>query len=207
MTKSHAEKIGLRFERLVVLAAEHSPGWGTRFRCKCNCGNEVLSSWANLKSGNTSSCGCKRIVHGGSRSKLYSLWKAMRQRCSNPNDSAFQNYGGRGIKVCERWESFPRFAADMGERPSGTTLERIDNDGPYAPQNCRWATWFEQHDNKRDTRRVTAFGRSQSLAAWAREFGIKERTLYNRINRSGCSIETALSLPLRRGKKVGDPPK
>jgi hypothetical protein len=101
----------------------------------------------------------------------------MRQRCQNPNAIHFDRYGGRGIKVCERWEDFETFAKDMGQRPAGATLERIENDGHYCPSNCRWATRQEQARNRSSNRIISFRGRSQTLAAWSEELGLSKNTV------------------------------
>ena len=129
--------------------------------CRCDCGAEVTVMQVSLRTGNTSSCGCLRReataeqnkklkkTHGQTNSREYRSWKAMKNRCMRPADQAFRRYGGRGITVCERWMTFEHFVADMGARPEGTTLDRINPDGNYEPGNCRWATWSVQNTNKR----------------------------------------------------------
>lgn len=112
----------------------------------------------------------------------YQVWASMKARCSNPKVRKWSTYGGRGIKVCERWQEFQNFHADMGPRPPGTTLDRYPNqDGDYEPGNCRWATHEEQHNNKRDNHRVTIAGRDQTIMQWARESGINKNTLLSRV--------------------------
>lgn len=126
---------------------------GRRVACLCECGERTTALLAHLRSGATTSCGCNARTHGhtrGGRSPTYICWMAMRARCANPKDPGFGYYGGRGITVCDRWRgSFENFLADMGERPEGLTLDRVDNSGNYEPGNCRWATWSEQNLNRR----------------------------------------------------------
>ena len=150
---------GQRFGRLVALEPigkdKHNQ---VMWKCRCDCGKECVVIGHSLICGNTRSCGClqKEIVgtlkrtHGMSCSSTYLSWHNMIQRCENPKAINFQNYGGRGIKVCESWHKFENFLTDMGERPPGKTLDRIDNDGAYESGNCRWSTHHEQNMNQRD---------------------------------------------------------
>lgn len=154
--------IGTEFGRLVVL--DKAPSGMNRWVCGCECGNTVVLCANKLRSGNNKSCGClKRTVlgdavrkHGRANSRItgyadrtYGIWQAMRGRCLNPNNVRWAAYGGRGIKICKRWEKFENFLSDMGEAPPGLTLERKDVNGDYKPSNCCWATWLEQARNKR----------------------------------------------------------
>lgn len=128
------------------------------------------------------------------KSSPYKRWEAMKQRCTNPNDQGWHRYGGRGIRVCDRWlNSFQAFLADMGPPPPGTTLDRIDNSGHYCPENCRWATPTEQARNRRTSRVVVAAGQSKTLAEWAQLTGLPTSTIQNRLNR-GVPPELALEL-------------
>lgn len=152
---------GRKFGRLTVLAEDES-----RWRCVCDCGRKTVVSAGNLRSGNTRSCGCLRTRGhraiarslGGGRSPEYAAWNAMLQRCHNPKNRSFKNYGARGITVCERWrESFDAFLADVGPRPSpDLSLDREHNDCGYEPGNVRWATRFEQRANRRDSQKAVA---------------------------------------------------
>lgn len=150
--------VGQRFGRLVVLRAFESDARGnSRWLCQCDCGNQYIGHAYRLRRGGTQSCGCLVIethtTHGMRNTKVYKVWDSMHQRCSNPNTRGYANYGGRGIRVCRRWRSFANFYADMGE-PNGLTLDRIDNDKGYSPNNCRWATWKTQANNRRTAEQV-----------------------------------------------------
>lgn len=128
---------------------------------------------------------------------LYATWADMRKRCLSPTNRNWPYYGGRGITICKRWDSFQNFVADMGERPPGTTLDREDNDGPYSPENCRWATHKEQGRNKRWTVRVEMDGSLVRLADLAERYNIRFNVLRKRVQ-LGWSIEEALARPIRR---------
>lgn len=138
--------------------------------------------------------------------RTYQSWADMRNRCNNPNHARYSSYGGRGIKVCERWDSYEAFEQDMGLKPSKMTLERIDNDGDYEPGNCRWATYRAQNKNKRTTTTYTCYGRSHTIEEWAKIVDIPRTTLSQRIHHYGWDIQTALEAPLQSKVNVPDDP-
>jgi len=132
---------------------------------------------------------------GRAPSPTYQSWHAMKSRCCSPADQAFEQYGGRGITVCEKWMRFEGFLGDMGERPEGTSLDRIDNDGNYEPGNCRWATPSEQQRNTRQNLMLTFDGATLCVAEWADRIGMNSNTLWSRIVKSGWPVEKALTTP------------
>lgn len=149
---------GQKFNKLAVIERAGSDTAGATWRCLCDCGKESVVSAGKLKSGHTKSCGCHRDemigkthrTHGmANKSTTYRTWKEMRQRCNNPNATQYKWYGQRGITICPSWAEYQNFLADMGERPSGKTLDRINPDGNYSPENCRWATAKEQAESNR----------------------------------------------------------
>jgi hypothetical protein len=133
------------------------------------------------------------------KTKSYGIWAAIKRRCYNPNTRSFKRYGGRGITMCDRWkDSFEAFFKDMGERPEGRTLDRKDNDGPYSPENCRWATPQEQAYNRERSLKITAFGKTKTTLEWASEYGISVQLIRDRRS-YGWPDEAAVSLPPKRG--------
>lgn len=136
-----------------------------------------------------------------SETPAYRSWGNMLQRCTNPNNPAYPDYGGRGISVCVRWESFDAFLTDMGDRPLGMTLERIDNDGDYHPGNCRWATRAEQNANRRGARLLSHGGETLRISEWARRLGVRETRIRERLNK-GWTVSQAVSTPPSRRNSV-----
>lgn len=164
---------------------------------ECDCGIIKLLRNSTLDTGNVVSCGC--ILHkreGESHSSTYNSWKAMRARCTKEKHPAYHNYGGRGISICKEWDSYEVFKHDMGLRPEGTELDRIDVNGNYNKDNCRWISRKENSQNRRDSCTLTFEGHTAHVSYWAEKFGLKEDTLYNRIARRKWTIEKALKTPV-----------
>jgi hypothetical protein len=135
----------------------------------------------------------RNLTHGRSFTRAYGSWSVMLKRCLTPAALKFPDYGGRGITVCERWLSFENFLADMGAPPAGTTIDRIDNDGPYEPANCRWATSEQQARNRSDSRLLTHDGTSLPLCDWAKRVGLHRTTIAARLGKLGWPVERALT--------------
>ena len=205
-----------RWEIVQETECRRSPTNGRPYRmveCRCECGTIRQVTLESLRQGNPSqSCGClqreavretshRNRTHGASCSITYSSWAMMKQRCYNQNDSEYDSYGGRGIKVCELWRnSFEAFLNDMGERPSlQHSIDRYpDNDGGYEPGNCRWATPLQQNRNRRSNVMLTFQGETMCISAWAERIGIPRKTLEKRLNRYGFTVRQALTQPVRR---------
>lgn len=171
---------GQKFSRLTVVseaAKADRPKAATRWLCRCDCGTEIVTETGALRSGHTKSCGCMHrdivalnsVKHGLYGSPEYRAWRAMVARCTVETNGSFPNYGGRGIKVCDQWMLFENFFADMGKRPTGSSIDRIDNNGNYEPSNCRWANREQQDNNKRTNVMVTFEGRTMTYSQWGKE--------------------------------------
>lgn len=192
---------GQRFGKLVVVRESDSRNGRAYWVCKCDCGNENTVMSSMLKNANTKSCGCLlaeknrlRSKHNLRNTREYACWNQMIQRCMNKNNPGYKHYGARGITVCDEWLIFENFYKDMGQKPDPEwSLERIDNDSGYRPENCRWASRLTQCNNRRSSKRLLFRGRLMTVAEWAREVGIKQATIRARINRDGWSIEEALT--------------
>lgn len=207
------ELIDRKFGRWIVLGL---PSSGRKYycNCRCSCGTnrEVLAK--DLVRGRSKSCGCvnsenttaRNMRHGLTESPEYSIWCGIKKRCYDQNEVFFCNYGGRGIKVCERWlHSFENFLSDMGIRPTNKhSIERRNNDGDYEPDNCYWATRDEQARNKRNNRRVEIGGETMIIADWAKRVGLRAQTIAQRLFR-GWSERDAILIPqLRHPRKNRD---
>lgn len=192
---------GRRCGRWTVLCQVPSTlGLTARWRCQCECGNISDVNGPALRLGRSLSCGClhKEIVgrngsvHGAYGTATYKIWGSMIQRCTNKKSRSYSSYGGRGITVCDRWLKFENFFADMGEKPPGLSIERINNDGNYELRNCKWATTAEQSNNKRSTRRLPYKGQMVPLQVVAKEVGLSVHTIRKRLF-LGWSEEEAIT--------------
>lgn len=191
--------VGVRVHRWTVLEYVGRSYW----KCKCDCGTVRDIFTGNLSAKKTRSCGCLRAElasirsarHRLARSDEYKVWAGVKRRCNNSKDKTYPMYGGRGIKVCDRWSrSFEAFLDDMGKRPSPAhSIDRYPNQtGNYEPANCRWATRQQQSENKKNNRYLSLNGETRTLTEWSRRLGVTHETIRQRIGR-GWSIERALT--------------
>jgi len=204
---------GKTFGRLTVFERVENQGRDAMWRCLCECGLETIVRGSHLRGGRTASCGClmrERIsesnsTHGQSCAKLYSVLMGMRRRCSDPNQAAYKDYGGRGIFVCDEWKTdakaFLDWAHTNGYRED-LTIDRIDNDGNYSPENCRFVDRPTQCNNRRSNRWLEYRGTLYTLAQLARLSGLRAGTIYARLHRQGMTAEEAVETPLLRKSRA-----
>lgn len=200
---------GQKFGRLTVIARSDDKRKEVRWECRCACGNQTTVTSISLRKGTTRSCGClrkettarRRATHGKAKSRLYITWKGIKSRIHNKNERDYEYYGGRGIGVCPEWEddfqAFHDWAIANGYADD-LTIDRIDNNKNYSPDNCRWVDMKTQNNNKRSNKQITFRGKTQNLSQWAKELGIPRTALSNRIHVSGWSIERALTTPVKK---------
>lgn len=203
---------GKRFGMIVILGREpemrpsRSGKRRAYWRYRCDCGTEKSILPSGFVSGQIKDCGCQRVWkskprHGhapyGNMSPTYRNWIAMRDRCRNPNSISYRNYGARGIGIDPRWDVFENFLADMGERPHGLTLDRIDSSKGYGPSNCRWATWKVQGLNRANVRQIMFDGRTQAACEVALQHGINSKAFHRRIG-DGWDVFDAATRPLKK---------
>ena len=209
--------LGQCFGRLTVISRSENRSMGKHrgtavaWNCRCSCGQYVAVRAGKLRSGHTKSCGCfhkerssaASYKHGqssypnsGRATKEYNTWAVMRRRCQDDSCDEYKNYGGRGISVCDSWDSFEHFYADMGDAPSSShSIDRIDVNGDYCKSNCRWATVTQQARNRRNTTYLTANGETLPLQTWAERQGIKGTVIHARLKR-GWGVDKAIFTPL-----------
>lgn len=201
------ELVGQRFGRLTVIEEAEKKGTLSRWKCRCDCGTELIVIGTCLTSGHSQSCGCYKRdksseihkTHGETKSRLYQIWAGIAARCNNPHKRCFHQYGGRGIKRCSEWddyETFKKWAIEAGYNDE-LTIDRMDNNKGYSPENCRWVDRKTQSRNRRTAHLITYKGETKSLIEWSEKLGISRCTLKDRIGKLGWSIEEALSTPAR----------
>ena len=200
---------GQKFGRLIVLERSNicKKGHTTFCLCQCNCGNKRIISYTSLKRGNTKSCGCynkemssQRIIklftkHNMSETRIYHIWEGMKARCYNKNDNSYKNYGGRGIKICKEWKhdflNFYNWAMANGYKEN-LTIDRINVNGNYEPENCRWVNMIIQNNNTTNNRKITYKNKIYTISELSRLLKINYRTLYSRINNNWSENELSL---------------
>lgn len=209
MTKPKKDLRGMKFGMLTVLsqADDYITKDGkhrTKWHCQCECGNCVDVIGDNLKKGNTQSCGCTRAEslrkHGGRRTRLYTIWSNMKTRCYDVGNRTYQEYGARGISICDEWKNdfaaFRDWALENGYDDQ-LTIDRIDNGGNYCPENCRWADAKTQANNRRSSKYVTVDGATRSLAEWSDEIGYSRSIFHARAKLYKTTIEEQVAILVR----------
>lgn len=188
---------GQRFGKLLVIEEDGRIGSNVAWICKCDCGNVTRVRANSLLTGNTTSCGCGRIEaitkHNMTNTKLFNVWRTMKERCNNKSYRQYKDYGGRGISLCDEWEEFKPFmewSLENGYK-EGLSIDRIDNDGNYCPENCRWTTVRVQSRNRRANRILEYGGEKHCVAEWSEILGVRANTIFWRLSQ-GWSTEEAL---------------
>jgi len=210
---SRENVIGKKYGRLIVIRELQDRGYARVVFCYCDCGNEKEIYLTNLRSGRTTSCGCRHkekvrkssFVHGSRHTRLYSIWTNMKSRCHNSKSTGYENYGGRGIKVCKEWKNdfvtFERWAKSNGYSDD-LTIERVDFNLDYSPENCEWIPIFEQSRNRRSLLLISKDGVTNSLKGWCRELGVNYKTVYTHMQRKKATPEEALDTMLEKHKET-----
>lgn len=192
--------IGKKYGQLTVISREpNDKNSCTVWRCVCTCGSCINVGRGRLVGGTKSHCGCNSRNHGegiGKQTKEYRTWGGMKNRCRNPKCKKYHNYGGRGIKVCDRWKSYKNFLSDMGRAPSPKhSIDRIDVNGDYEPKNCRWATQKEQANNTTTNKLVDFKGETKTVSEWCAQFGLDSNRIYQRLTTYNWPVEKAFTAP------------
>lgn len=199
--------IGQRFGRLMVIseAEERTKCGEVKYLCQCDCGNTKIIAGTSLRYGKSKSCGCllsestakRSRSHGKSKTRLFKIWAGMRDRCTNPNRREYKDYGGRGITVCKEWEDFQAFYdwSMANGYAENLTIDRVENDGPYSPDNCRWTTRKTQSNNTRQTVHITIDGETKNMEQWAATIGVARSTISRHV-KSG-DVEEYISSRLK----------
>ena len=210
--------VGQIFDRLTIINLSHTDKSGhKRWKCKCLCGNIVYVSTSALNSGHVKSCGCKnkewlhrsKTSHGMTNSRFYKIWKGIVYRCTKPKCNTYKNYGNRGIKIDNKWLKFENFRDDMHESylehvnkfgEKQTSIDRIDNNGNYCKENCRWATWEKQGNNRKSNVIIEYNGEENTIRGWEKKLKMKKNTLNSRLE-DNWPINIALTKSVRYRKR------
>ena len=193
MANSKIDMTGMEVGKLKVIKYVETRNGQAYWLCRCSCGNEIVARGNHLRSGNVKSCGClraeenrRRVKHNKSHDRLYNIYYGMKKRCYSPSHKFYKDYGGRGITLCEAWldhdmgfQNFYKWAIENGYK-DGLTLERIDTNGNYCPENCAWKTMKDQANNRRNTVHITYNGKTLTSSEWERECGIPRQTILKR---------------------------
>ena len=201
---------GQRFNHLVVIKRVPNDAHGiAKWECRCDCGKTTIVRGKNLKTGAVKSCGCLRHnatnkTHNMTHTRIYQTWASMKSRCYNPKNRSYKDYGGRGIKVCGEWinnfECFYDWAVKSGYSDS-LTIERINVDGDYCPDNCKWLPKSEQANNRKSCIVISYQGKTQNLSQWCKELGLDYKRVNNRIVKLGMTFEEAITKPVQTNKR------
>lgn len=209
--------IGKKYNKLLILKICGKNKFGHALcECLCDCGNKTIAEASSVLSGNTKSCGCLKIyniknrnrTHGMSNTRLYRVWKGMRNRCYNKNSNSYVRYGGRGITVCDEWRNdfvnFYNWAIENGYDESADrgefTIDRINNNGDYCPENCRLGNYFIQANNKRSNRLITYNNECKNVKEWSKYFGFDYKYFHQKLKENDWSVEKVLGLPYFKEK-------
>lgn len=203
--------VGKKYNKLTVIErAENASSGAVRWKCLCDCGNYAIVRAANLKNGAVKSCGCllheteNKKTHGMSKTRIYQEWNSIKNRCTNPRNRRYEDYGGRGINICNEWKndflSFYNWSVSNGYKDS-LTIERKDVDGDYCPENCCWIPLEEQANNRRMNLSIEYNGKTQNLKEWCEELNLNYKRVHNRMFKLGYSFEEAITKPVMTQKR------
>lgn len=203
--------VGRKFGNLTVI--EEAPDYVsplgkrmTQWKCKCDCGNEIVATSRNIKTLHTKSCGCLNHIqiHGMTNARIYKIWQDVKTRCYYPSHKSHKNYGGRGITMCDEWKDNAKAFIDWSFShgySDDLTLDRIDSDKGYSPNNCRWVTMKVQENNRRNNHKLEYNGETHTISEWANIYGVKHGLISQRL-RLGWPIEKAITTPSLRSKNI-----
>jgi hypothetical protein len=194
-------RIGDVFGKLTIIGIQVNPNGGTKCECRCECGNVRTFNRSALEVGNNQSCGCLWRSHGLTGSRIYLAWQNMKKRCDNPNNKSYKNYGGRGIKYCSKWEVFDGFWEDMKDGyAENLTLDRIDVDGDYCKDNCRWVDRNVQANNMTTNNLITYNGETMTEAEFSRKYSLDYELFRHRLQ-DGWTVERAME-PVKQKEEI-----